>query len=536
MKNWNTIIFLLSCYNLFSQEYLRPLVLDGIQPSWQQFIVDSTTLSDPKKHGFDHLTTNFILVEESVDIAYFIHWDLSERYQGAFIQKRNVRTGNVLWTSLYNLTNSERHEFPRSAYLNDEGNLVIVNLRNNDPEFSTFVWFKASPALRIYDKNNGQLLKYIHADEQITQENQILFYTGLRNIMFVSEDNKIIFIQSKSISDTTYTIQNTYDYNGKYITLDTILYKRPYKYYGAGGFNILSNGQILSLLHSNNQNPQDVFKDENFNKYSSVSDIYDGNIRSKKSTDLTGVFPHNWKIEYSGDNGQEFWLLCGDSTNVDKYTDKSSKALVFVSTDGTVREIIDFGDNKYERIYAVKENNTEGAYIVTQDYIQKLDPLTNEHVAEIIIWKSDGNGKLVKLHTINYRDDRTLTISSVSLIGKNMVLGTYMRKYENISDIFPKYQMKGLIGYNIDLISKTNEIGQDGKILKIFPNPTSNIINIEGLDHDVIIKIIDQNGKILKNETSVNKQINIHTLPAGVYILDVKNKEKSEFHKIVKIE
>lgn len=536
MKHLNLIIFLLSCISLQAQDYLRPLTFNGIQPSWQKFIIDSTTLNDPKKNGFDHLTTTFLLVEESDEVAYFIHWDFSERYQGAFIQKRNVGTGEVLWTSLYNLSNSERHEFPRSAYLDEDGNLAIVNLRNNDPEFSTFVWFKASPSVRIYNKANGQLLKNIHANEPINDNNQILFYTGLGNTMTRSLNNDIVFFEIKNNFGNSYTKIQTFDNFcfHKNTKSDTTINAFPYFNYSH--LNILKSKQVFTFRHNHSQNPQDLFENQNFNQYSYISDIYEDDFLTKKSADLTGVFPYNWQIDFSGDNGIEYWLICGDSTNIDRFTEKSSKALVFVSIDGTVKEIIDFGDNRYERIYAIKEPNTVGAYIITQDYIQKLDTSTDEYVSEIIFWKSDGNGNLSKLHTLNYRDDRTLTISSASLIGKNIVLGTYMRKYENVSDIFPKYQMKGLLGFNIDLISSTNEYSQTKPIFSLYPNPTSNIINIQGIDQDVNFKIYTLQGQMLNQGKSLDQQIDTHLLPNGLYIFEIQNKYVTERHKIMKIE
>jgi Secretion system C-terminal sorting domain len=538
MKQLNLIIFLLSCVSLYAQDYLRPLTFDGIQPSWQQFIIDSTTLNDPKKNGFDHLTTTFLLVEESDEIAYFIHWDFSERYQGAFIQKRNVTSGAVLWTSLYNLTNSERHEFPRSAYLDEDGNLVIVNLRNNDPAFTTPVWYKASPAIRFYNKDNGQLLKYIHANEPITEDNEILFFTGLNTITIVSPNNMVNHIQlkPKPFSDTTYIIKKEYNHIGSFNRIDTSFHKRPYQYYFDNGFTVLKNKKIFNLHHSHNQNYQTVYDGNNFNQYSLVVDIYDEDLMNKKSADLTDEFPYNWKINYSGDNGQEYWLLCGDSLDADRFTEKSSKALVFVGMDGTVKEKIDFQDNKYERIYAIKETDVEGALIITQDYIQKLDSQTNEFISEIIFWKSDGNGNLTKLHTLDYRDDRTLTISSASLLGKNMVLGTYMRKYENVSDLFPKYQMKGLLGFNTDLISSISDPSQTKSIINLYPNPTSNNVNIQGIDQDVNFKIYNFHGQMINQGQSVNQQIDTHLLPSGLYIFEIQNKQVIERHKVLKIE
>lgn len=531
-------ILIYCCGSIFSQDYLRPIKFNDFSPNWQQFIIDSTTINDPKKNGFEHLTSNFILVEESNEIAYFIYWDFSKNYQGAFIQKRNLITGATLWTSLYNLSNSDRHEYPRSAYLDGNKNLVIVNLRNNDPDFSTPVWFKASPAFRIYDKNNGDLIQYIHANEPITEDNQILFFTGLNNMSVVSSNSSMIHMQIKpmSNSNTLLYIKKEFNNEGFFTSIDTSFHQRPFPYYFDNGFNILKNNEIFSLSHSHSQSSQQLYESENFNKYNCTTDIYDQNFLLKNSTDLTGVFPYNWKINYSGDNGNEYWLLCGDSTASDRYTNNSSKALVFVGFDGRVKEIIDFKDNKFERIYAAKMPSEVGALIITQDFIEKRDAATGDFVTEIIFWKSDGNGNLTKLQSFDYRDDRTLSISSVSLVGKNLILGTYMRKYEKITDLFPKYQMKGLLGYNFDMLTSINETIQNKSLIKIFPNPSTTIVNVEGVSEDVNVNIFDNQGRLFKTLKSFERQLDISNLPVGTYIFDVRNKDISERHKIVKVD
>lgn len=55
----------------------------------------------------------------------------------------------------------------------------------------------------------------------------------------------------------------------------------------------------------------------------------------------------------------------------------------------------------------------------------------------------------------------------------------------------------------------------------IYPNPTSNIINITGLNQPVGVKIYSVQGQLLKSVNQVNSTIDLSDLPNGIYILNL---------------
>ena len=74
--------------------------------------------------------------------------------------------------------------------------------------------------------------------------------------------------------------------------------------------------------------------------------------------------------------------------------------------------------------------------------------------------------------------------------------------------------------------SSTNSI--DLRNLKVFPNPTSNILNIE-LDSQInYIKMFDLSGRLVKEMNRIN--IDISELRNGIYILQVKTKDGKVFN------
>lgn len=64
-------------------------------------------------------------------------------------------------------------------------------------------------------------------------------------------------------------------------------------------------------------------------------------------------------------------------------------------------------------------------------------------------------------------------------------------------------------------------------VYKIYPNPTSDLLNIENLTEKTSIKITDSTGKLLKEVISDNtktQQINIKHLSPGIYYININNK------------
>ena len=68
--------------------------------------------------------------------------------------------------------------------------------------------------------------------------------------------------------------------------------------------------------------------------------------------------------------------------------------------------------------------------------------------------------------------------------------------------------------------------------LKIYPNPTSGILNISGLTQAVNIGVYSLEGKLLKSESRAEK-IDISDLPAGLYFLKLSVMDKTILMKTV---
>jgi hypothetical protein len=112
--------------------------------------------------------------------------------------------------------------------------------------------------------------------------------------------------------------------------------------------------------------------------------------------------------------------------------------------------------------------------------------------------------------------------------------------------IIPTYTNGNLIlthGFQQQLIITSVEENLDILVnIKVFPNPASDNLNIrfeEPVDGEVVITIIDSQGRLIKTETieatTTEKLINLQDLGAGVYFLRMTKGKLVNVYKVVKL-
>ncbi len=112
--------------------------------------------------------------------------------------------------------------------------------------------------------------------------------------------------------------------------------------------------------------------------------------------------------------------------------------------------------------------------------------------------------------------------------------------------IIPTFQNGNLIlthGFQQQLIITAVEENIDILVnIKVFPNPASDNLNVrfeEPIDGEVVITIIDSQGRVIKTETiestTTEKQINLQELDGGVYFLRMTKGKLVNVYKVVKL-
>jgi len=98
-------------------------------------------------------------------------------------------------------------------------------------------------------------------------------------------------------------------------------------------------------------------------------------------------------------------------------------------------------------------------------------------------------------------------------------------------------------GFQQQLIITTVEENLETLVtVTVFPNPASDNVNIrfnEAIDDEVKLVIVNSNGKPVKSivieATTLEKQINLQDIPAGVYYLRLTKGKLSNVYKVVKL-
>jgi uncharacterized delta-60 repeat protein len=91
-----------------------------------------------------------------------------------------------------------------------------------------------------------------------------------------------------------------------------------------------------------------------------------------------------------------------------------------------------------------------------------------------------------------------------------------------------------VVRYNPDIVTSVNN--ESESIYKIYPNPTSGILNIENKNNDYSIKIINTIGQQVYTENCKATQcvIDIQHLPKGIYVLMLQSNSKTYTSQFVK--
>jgi hypothetical protein len=85
---------------------------------------------------------------------------------------------------------------------------------------------------------------------------------------------------------------------------------------------------------------------------------------------------------------------------------------------------------------------------------------------------------------------------------------------------------------NLDVITK----------IKVFPNPASEVLNIqfeEPVDGEIVLSILDSQGKLIKSDiiesTIIEKQINMQDLATGIYYIRMTQGKLINVYKVIKL-
>lgn len=145
-----------------------------------------------------------------------------------------------------------------------------------------------------------------------------------------------------------------------------------------------------------------------------------------------------------------------------------------------------------------------------------------------------------------YIANATQTYSGTFTIPNSVAVGTYrMRiwnRLANSGDGTPAQSPCGTYAYGTWTDYTVNILGPlatsevTKSVAKIYPNPVSDVLNIEGKNTIESVQIYDANGKLIKTVSPKenNASVNLSDLVPGAYTANVKNSKENQTIKFIK--
>lgn len=183
----------------------------------------------------------------------------------------------------------------------------------------------------------------------------------------------------------------------------------------------------------------------------------------------------------------------------------------------TIKEISNLGAGTYEVIVAIPSNNFEQIYSVV---VKEISAITAKRVADDKIVSYTVSGSNEYLVTVNGVSRTYITGSGESskiMIDSNLLQATNTISIETNSDC------QGVVVDNFNLSPSVS----------IHPNPTSDIVYIEGVSKG-LIQVYSGNGSLLfEKDAEITKSLDLSGYAAGVYLVTIIQGTESETFKVI---
>src|SRR5690606_1148231 len=274
MKLCIVMICLFSCnlvvFGQLPKNYYEKINFENEMPKWHETLFDSSLVNN-HSDGYNSFSISTQIHpifdgDNMISIRGVLNRDIAYS-GGAIIQKRDLNTGKMLWSTLYDLHSQPFPEVPFKMYIGNDGFLHVhgfINRIDAKPDFFPFLYLPTDSCLLTYRKIN------VHNGD--IEE----FYTPLDN-----DQNALLVIASIDKHSRYSNIFSTDDkdifiyWERRNITLPTIHYTKVDKYGYAltetDSFDISTpTNSSINLLEFN----KDTLVHINFNKESQLVKLY----------------------------------------------------------------------------------------------------------------------------------------------------------------------------------------------------------------------------------------------------------------------
>ena len=522
------LIFGIPSFNLAQVEDYKPLNFVNFEPDFISITMDETVVPDSTKDQYSFNLASFIVdnVEPVIDYPYMYtviktgYFDL----EGYIVEKRDLTNGEILWNQPIDLRHIDRQESPGLLFLTNNAQLRLVNYRKIDapPNHQIFPYLFALNgdesiiSILDLDVENGNIISHDYPTS-INDSVAMIQYSvqGLRSI-FQIDENEYLYGEYKADgynSGGLYCMAKLNDFH--YQNKDTLI--------APLSSNVDSNS-IFGFQHRFYYHKDKLItinyenKLPNYDSWNCNIAIFDQDLNLEKINDISDLtYPYkNVRIKHIDDN---FVIVTGSHEISD------SSYIQSFNFEGELLETI--------QPYSPETNN-EYEWVVERlnDSYQLLMLGWDNENRRLDILKSDGYGNLVILKTLTLEsDDYGVNPAELQQLENGDIICLLNHGKLEV-DQFGRTIWKGnwqnwvkISAIDLGLVSMVdNFISED---IRLYPNPTTGIIKLPISDMLQKVVVIDEYGRVHKNEPlhPFQTEIDVSFLTSGVYIVQIINND-----------
>jgi hypothetical protein len=527
-------------------------------PLWHYTVYDSTNIGFPIERLSGRLTDGYNTItyirpwnwkpifEGEYMYAYSTSFGTTSHIFGALIYRINITNGKLNWLTAFDNRHSDRQEYVQSIQLNGD-TLEVVTMRRYDTHVNDLIPFTYNTfgadsyvCTRKYNKTTGELLNYICWDKEDPNIMIVAPHSEGSRIFEKKTDNTYILLNSKILSSKHiefYSIGNKGTLN--YIRKDTLYYPKE-NYNDFSKLQLSTPGGKMTFLENDS-----ILVGYNYN-------YFDGINRSLRP-DLCYIQLYNKRLEPTGRiHTGKFVNMYDDVNDISiRYANPKFIVLHVNRTNTSNIVVIDFDANILSNVEYKRGNNefsmfggtgylpySKKSFMVTKTYGPQNPPEIPQTLKYYIFENEEWVLKFSQDMGENHYIDEIKYFTETP--NHDIIMCADHAYYNEDKDLSCYETDMWMLIDGTKLGIKTGNSEHHPKsIVKVYPNPAYDILNIETDFPINSIELLDINGKQIHLYKEINflNSIDISDFQPGVFILTIRNSKNEVVNrsKVVKI-
>lgn len=200
------------------------------------------------------------------------------------------------------------------------------------------------------------------------------------------------------------------------------------------------------------------------------------------------------------------------------------------------------GGTGYENFTAISTNATRGTVYTITITPSWTSTKRKEGYAVWIDYNGDGDFADVGEQVWTKAASTTTPVSGTITIPATAIVGaTRMRvsmKYNAIPTMCETFASGQVEDYTVNIVSSVAKIANvSGKAIteiKLYPNPTTSILNVSSVSENATFKVYNMLGQSIMDGRLSNGSVDVSNISAGIYVLEVTDKEATSVNRFIK--